>query len=265
MLKIRLETLTAALMMLVGLAFVGTTTMTMGCSHADDDDDTSDDDDTTPADDDDDDDDDDATDDDDAAPSGLETCDEDGGNTLPQDGTLTCGGDDGLEWDWYTVDVEAGDCVYIYADNDAGAADLLALAVDSDLETSYGLVDDYSQLDDEAPCSVDTWNGFACPAASVTAVNDGAFRIAIGQWGGDGCTEGAGYSISFAVNGADLQAAQTHDNASLDAFFADPGTPGDDDDSSGDDDDDDSADDDDDSSHGDDDDSAGDDDDSAAE
>ena len=172
----------------------------------------------------------DGDDDDDDAPVGLETCSEEGGQTLVQNGTLTCGGEDGLEWDWYTVNTEAGDCIDIFSDNGAGAADLVALAVDSDLETAYGLADDYSQLDDEAPCTTDPWNGFACPAASVTAASAGAFRIAIGQWGGDGCTEGATYSISFALNGVDREAAQTHDNTSLDAFFADPGTPCDDED-----------------------------------
>jgi hypothetical protein len=191
---------------------------------SDDDDDASDDDDVADDDDDAAPDDDDVADDDDAAGGDLlGTCSATGGLTLGISGTVPCDG----EFDWYSIEVQAGDCIHISADNNnAGAADLRALALDSDLVGFYGLAKDYSQLDDEAPCTTDTWNGFACPAASVVANNAGSFRIGVGQWGGDdpapGCTDGAGYTIHFAVNGTATTAEQTHDDTTLEAFFEAP-------------------------------------------
>ncbi len=155
----------------------------------------------------------------------LDTCTTVGSTSIPMAGTLTCATETGtsIEWDWYHVAVIAGDCVYIFADNGVGAADLLALAVDPDGETSYGLTDDYSQLDDERDCSTDTWAGFECPEASVVAESDGDMVIMIGQWAGDGTTPGmdtcndgmSEYTLYVAVNGTDATPILDSDDTAM--------------------------------------------------
>ena len=175
---------------------------------SDDDDDASDDDDDAT------DDDDDASDDDDnTGGSVLALCGDSGDGTMPVSGDLTCGDKElGLLFDVYTVTVEAGDCVWIFADNEGGGnADLLALGVDANQESFYGLADDWSQLDDEANCTDLPWPGqYGCPEASVTAETAGDFTVMVTQWGGEtkdgsgACAEGAAYNLHVAVNGVDV-------------------------------------------------------------
>ena len=127
------------------------------------------------------------------------------------DGTLTCASEVGvMQWDWYTVQVSAGDCIDIVVDNGAGAADLLALAKDADGLTTYGLAEDFTQLDDELTCSETPWSEWACPAATVEALTSGTFYIYVAQWyeetgtnpGVDTCVTGSSeYSLFVAVNG----------------------------------------------------------------
>jgi hypothetical protein len=172
-----------------------------GDDDTSDDDDTGDDDDTTPQDDDD-------TvpdDDDDSVPAdgSLDTCSDSGSSSGGFNSTIGCGVD-ALVWDLFEIEVSAGDCVWISADNGSGAADLLAMASDANGDF-YGMQPDFSQLDDETSCSQPPWDGdYGCPEASVVVENSGTFGIGVSQWGGDGCSDPASYTLRVAVNGANL-------------------------------------------------------------
>ena len=127
----------------------------------------------------------------------------------PYEGTLTCPDTAGvIQWDFFSVPVMAGDCVYVAADNaGAGAADLAAFAWDSG-GNYYGLAPDYSQLDDELAC-----RGF-------TATMDGNMWVGMFQWGsGDPATPcgdaaPADYQLLIAINGVtvDLSAGPALNN-----------------------------------------------------
>ena len=87
-------------------------------------------------------------------------------------------------------------------------ADLLAAVIDAD-GMRYGLNAEYSQLDDEAECSVTPWfDGAQCPEASVTAESDGELIVAVAQWGGVGCTPESPYTLNVAINGVDVDLSQ---------------------------------------------------------
>jgi len=126
-------------------------------------------------------------------------------------GELTCASEVGaMQWDWYSLEVQAGDCVDIVVDNGAGAADVVAYAKDADGVTAYGLAADNSQLDDELECAQDPWSGWACPAATVEVQTTGTFQIYVAQWEGesgtvpgvDTCALGmSAYTLFVAVNG----------------------------------------------------------------
>jgi hypothetical protein len=127
------------------------------------------------------------------------------------DGQLTCASEVGvMQWDWYTLYVQAGDCVDIYVDNGTGAADLVAFARDADGITSYGLDEGHFQLDDEFDCDQAPWSDWGCPAAALEALTTGTFRIHVAQWyeeqgtepGVDTCVVGqSAYTLFVALNG----------------------------------------------------------------
>ncbi len=127
------------------------------------------------------------------------------------EGELTCASEVGaMQWDWYSLEVQAGDCLDIVADNGVGGADLVGYAEDADGVTSYGLSDDFSQLDDELECAQVPWSGWACPAATVEVQTTGTFHIYVAQWhvesgtepGVDTCGLGlSAYTLFVAVNG----------------------------------------------------------------
>jgi hypothetical protein len=141
------------------------------------------------------------------------------------DGQLSCGSEVGvMQWDWYTLEVQAGDCVDIVVDNGAGSADLVALARDADGVTAYGLAADHTQLDDEMACVSDPYSNWGCPAATVTAETTGAFRIFVAQWyeetgtepGVDTCALGpSDYTLNVAVNGVDVLPTLEQDDQPL--------------------------------------------------
>lgn len=127
------------------------------------------------------------------------------------DGQLTCASEVGaMQWDWYALEVGAGDCLDIVVDNGAGGADVVAFAQDADGVTSYGLAEDFSQLDDELECAQVPWSGWACPAAALEAQTAGTFHIYVAQWyeesgtepGVDTCVAGlSSYTLFVAING----------------------------------------------------------------
>ena len=150
-------------------------------------------------------------------------CDLKGGEGPGVEGTLACPEGSPLTWDFYALDVSIGDCVHIAADNaPAGAespaeplstgADLVAALIGAE-DVHYGLAPGYAQLDDEHTCSVPPWfEGAGCPDASVTATASGEILVAIAQWGGEGCTPDAPYTLHVAINGVtvDLSAGPAY-------------------------------------------------------
>ena len=133
---------------------------------------------------------------------GLAYCETMGGLSAPASGTLACNAS-GFYWDLYEITVAEGDCIHVKVDNGDGAADVAAFAVDPSGRTAGGAAD-YMDLDDEGDCSVDPWDGAACVDSALTAESAGTMLIAVTQWGGEGCVDGAAYTLDVSVNGADL-------------------------------------------------------------
>ena len=152
-------------------------------------------------------------------PGEFSLCTDAGPRTNGASGTLTCSPNGGLEWDIYEFPVTAGDCIDIHTDNSStGAADLLAFAVDADGSTVYGLAADYSQLDDEWSCSTTPWNNFGCASQGLVAKTTGTFTVMVTQWADPGCSDGSGYTLYTAVNGAEATPTQVADD--VDPFAA---------------------------------------------
>jgi len=149
----------------------------------------------------------------------LQVCNDNGSLTMGNADTLTCGDVTGTwDWDIYTLTVEAGDCIHIYADNGAGAADLLAFAWDAAGKT-YGLKGDYTQLEDEGMCSVEPWYPLAaCPEASLITTESGPFNVGIAQWPSGCSVDGPSeYTLYVSVNGldTDLSTVPTQQDTAL--------------------------------------------------
>jgi hypothetical protein len=154
----------------------------------------------------------------------LGGCQADGSGQDSYAGTVMCGA---LEYptlfDVFVIEVDDEDCVHVRVDNDEAAADLMAYLVDASGDF-YGIQDDYSQLDDERRCSTVPWNGYACPEASVQIGTAGAAAIAVGQWPGNDCQDFAGYVLSIAINGeqVDLSSGPELDDTLIDVFDCSP-------------------------------------------
>jgi len=203
-----MQSLSLRLLALMTLMLFLSSLVACSTSRGGDDDDAADDDDAVGDDDDDDDDDDDATDDDDAVggPEILSLCGDSGAGSSPVIGYVPVGSEaaGGLQFDIYTVDAVAGDCIWIRGDNGAEGADMLAFVADS-AGNYYGLASDWSQLDDEWTCSTPNEDSYGCPEASVEVIEDGAVMIGISLWANKaGTMTGADYTLNIAVNGTDV-------------------------------------------------------------
>lgn len=135
-------------------------------------------------------------------------------------GTLPCGTlETGAVWDRWEVPVAlAGQELSVVVQNEAlGGADLLALIVDPDGSTHYGLEADRSQMDDESDCDAPTWTGAvtACPAACVQPTIAGAAQIWVAQWPGAACVADAGYSLLVYGDGTPLVPVAAGDDVLL--------------------------------------------------
>ena len=184
-------------------------------SSGDDDDSTpaGDDDDDNGDDDDDDDDDNDEDDDDDStAPSpqpSLSSCNQTGAGTMPTTGDTVPDpnqqpdGEFEMHWDLYSVDANAGDCLWVKVDNGPNAADMIAFVTDSS-GASYGLTADFSQLDDEWLCSNPVTDDYGCPEASISISTAGSVIIGVSHYMSQTVTNGDTYTVFAAVNGADI-------------------------------------------------------------
>lgn len=135
----------------------------------------------------------------------LTECDETAGGIMPIEGALACDPADLVFFfDIYEIDVNAGDCVFVSADNVGAegptgepAANLVAYVVDEG--------GDVAIFDDELDCSDPTFGGdFGCPQGGATAVSTGTMQIGIAQHGGEGCPDPAPYTLTVGANGADV-------------------------------------------------------------
>jgi hypothetical protein len=135
----------------------------------------------------------------------LAGCDEPAGGKMTAEDTLACDpAGNNFVFDIYEIDVTAGDCIFLSADNigaggptGVAAADLIAFVVDAN--------GDFTILDDELDCSDPTFGGdFGCPEGGATAASTGTMMIGIAQYGGAGCPDPAPYTLTLGVNGAEV-------------------------------------------------------------
>jgi hypothetical protein len=158
-----------------------------------------------------------------ASSNTLDSCPVAGSSSMPFTEDMLCTTDMAFMnpevYDFFVVDVSAGSCVSVTVDNEGGDADVMAYVVDAN-EAYYGLEPDYSELDDEIPCSTTPWNGFACPSAGVSAAAAGSITIAVGQWDTEpDCTDNAPYTLWVAIDGEDIDMS---DALVLDDYVVDP-------------------------------------------
>jgi hypothetical protein len=131
-----------------------------------------------------------------------------GNNALPQADTTLCPADSGVFWPAmvYEVPVNAGDCLYMQADNVGSplGADLFGAIVEPG---GTSIV-----WDEELPCSVANPDGYACPAGGATMAAAGTAYVIVGAWEGAGCTptEDIPFELAVAVNGVDVDLSNAH-------------------------------------------------------
>jgi hypothetical protein len=132
-------------------------------------------------------------------------------------GQLLCG-DPAADavWDRWEVQADPGAELAVRVDNDlVGLADPLALIVDPDGISHYGLAEDRSQLDDEGQCtavSVDV----GCPdGCAVLGPTGGTAEVWVAQHAGAGCAEGAPYQLWVYADGVAADPVLTGDDVAL--------------------------------------------------
>lgn len=118
----------------------------------------------------------------------FETCQDQGPLSGAFTGLLHC--DEGP--DVWELEVSAGDCVDVLADNS-----LIGLA---DLSFTVRGGNAALWADDDTPCSEDPANGGSCPAATFVAAEDGVIRIEVDREGERLC-QSARYTLHTALNG----------------------------------------------------------------
>jgi len=101
----------------------------------------------------------------------------------------------------FEVEVEAGDCLFMRAD-DAGApagSDLFGALIDPGGKSTL--------LDDEAECSVGGPEGPGCPAGGITIETSGVAIVVVGGFESEGCpAEGqTPFELAVSVDGADVE------------------------------------------------------------
>ena len=118
--------------------------------------------------------------------------------TLPCDGTM----DTSVFFaDIYELELEAKDCVSLFADNIGPAGPTGSPGPDllMQVRAEDGT---FLQFDDEMPCTDPVWTGdFACPRGGFTAPEAGTYIVAVVQYGGPGCPNGGPYTLSATING----------------------------------------------------------------
>ncbi len=101
----------------------------------------------------------------------------------PLGDTTACTADTSRAWPAkiWGVDVTAGDCLHMRADNagSAAGADLFGAIVDPGGKSLL--------FDEEADCTVANPEGYACPEGAVTIETTGRAYVVVGAWEGEGC------------------------------------------------------------------------------
>lgn len=130
------------------------------------------------------------------------SCADVGANALPLADTTLCPTDSGVFWPAkvYAVPVEAGDCLYMQADNVGSplGADLFGAIVEPGGKSVL--------LDEEIDCSVTNPEGYTCPAGGATMEASGTAYVMVGTWEGEGCTAGdpTPFELAVAIDGVDV-------------------------------------------------------------
>lgn len=137
------------------------------------------------------------------------------------DGTLGCGLlDHDPVWDVWELPVLGNVSLSVVVQNDLlGLADLLAVIVDPDGTSHYGLDPAGAQMDEEQACNAVPWNGARCPASCVLPTRDGVAQVFVAQHPGASCADGAYYSLIAYVNDVAVSAEQVLDDVPLDLPF----------------------------------------------
>ncbi|MEQ1501311.1 MAG: hypothetical protein ABMB14_03730 [Myxococcota bacterium] len=117
-------------------------------------------------------------------------------------------------WDRWVVD-GGGQLSVVVQNGAVGAADPVALIVDPDGRSHYGLQPNRSQMDDERSCDVPSWSGLDCPAACVLPTSAGPSTVWVAQQPGAGCVTGAYYRLLVYVDGAPTLPTLTGDDIPL--------------------------------------------------
>ncbi len=118
--------------------------------------------------------------------------------------------------DVYTVELVAGQCLYVRADNigEAGMQGGVWADVALQVRSPSGAL---AWQDDDLACTDATWtDGGACPQALFTADVDGTYEISIVQASGSGCTNGAPYSVYLAIDGVAAGPSLSQDDVQRD-------------------------------------------------
>jgi hypothetical protein len=124
------------------------------------------------------------------------------GRALPLEDQTTCTADSGEAWPAkiWGVDVTAGDCLYMRADNEGSpeGADLFGAIVDPGGKSLL--------FDEEAPCTVENPEGYLCPAGGIVVETTGRAYVVVGSWEGEGCPPETTTPIQLTVgrNGVDV-------------------------------------------------------------
>jgi hypothetical protein len=132
----------------------------------------------------------------------LDECDAPGGFDPVDQNVTHCTADSSVYWPVkiYEVQVAAGDCVWMRADN-AGSpsgADLFGAIVDPGGKSLL--------FDEEADCTVPNPDDYLCPEGGTTIASSGTAYIVVGSWEGDGCPPDTDtpFQVGVAVNGVDV-------------------------------------------------------------
>lgn len=132
-----------------------------------------------------------------------EVCAEAGPLALALEGEVACTPGDVSVWpaQLFEVEVEAGDCLYMRAD-DVGApagSDLFAALIDPGGSNTI--------LDDEAECTVGGVDGPGCPEGGITIETSGVAVVVVGAWESEGCPVGGQtpFELTVSVAGADVE------------------------------------------------------------
>ncbi len=132
----------------------------------------------------------------------LAECTDPGPLALSSSNTTLCPADTSVAWPvkFYEIQVTAGDCVHMEADNagSAAGADLFGSVVDPNGHSVL--------FDEEMDCTVPNPDNYKCPSGGATIETSGTAYIVVGSWEGAGCPAGdtTPFQVKVSKNGADV-------------------------------------------------------------